>query len=582
VRAWLVLGGRLRVNAMTIRPPPLTIATLATICAGCLSQAIPPATGGGAFAAAAVRRESTADAERTDRREEIAKMIRGSPQGVVLPPAERVHVQALYERHDYRPLWTDLAGRPGPHARQAIALFSAAADDGLEPADYDAASLAAAAGELRSIDPARFDVGMSAAMLRYLRHLHAGRIDPGALGFRVGAPADQPDYVGMLDAAIATGRVAETADAVRPRLWAYAALRRALRQYRALAVEPTQPSLPPHAGTLHAGDAYAGTPELRLLLSALGDLPATEPGAGDSLIYEGPLVAGVKRFQVRHGLDADGVVGPATMRALRTPLAVRVRQIELALERLRWLPHAGGERLVLVNIPMFRLWAWDAMPPLGAPALATDVIVGRALRTHTPVFAAHLREVICRPAWTVPASILRNEMLPAIRRDPDYLRKHGLDVVAPDGRIVDAATHLARIGHGGYGLRQRPGTGNALGLIKFVFPNQHDVYMHDTSARELFNRSRRDFSHGCVRVRDPVALAEWALAGVPAWDRTRILEATSGAQTIRVAVGRSTNVILFYVTAIVTPDEGALRFAEDIYGHDVRLERALSACRAID
>ena len=315
-------------------------------------------------------------------------------------------------------------------------------------------------------------------------------------------------------------------------------------------------------------------------LVAFGDLPADTPAPPESGRYEGALVEGIKRFQIRHGLEPDGVLGKSTMAALRVPLTWRVRQIELALERLRWLPHLGDERLIALNIPMFRLWAWDMIPPNGAPLFGMDVIVGRALNTQTPVFVEEMREVIFRPYWNVPRSILRHEVLPKIERDPDYLRREDMEIVRGAGddaqRVELTAEALAGLRQGVLRVRQRPGPKNALGLIKFVFPNQEDVYMHGTPAQELFARSRRDFSHGCVRVADPVALAEWVLQDRPEWTRDRILAATTGSQTIHVKLPRPIQVILFYTTAAVMPEDGTIRFAEDIYRHDARLDRALA------
>ena len=261
----------------------------------------------------------------------------------------------------------------------------------------------------------------------------------------------------------------------------------------------------------------------------------------------------MKRFQARHGLENDGVLGQRTHTALRTPLAWRIRQIELALERLRWLPHPGGERVVAISIPMFRLWAWEAMPPTRPPTLSMGVIVGRALRTQTPVFVEQMRDVIFRPYWNVPPSIARHEILPILERDPDYLRRQGMEIVSGPGDDAQAVAatpeNLARLRQGALRLRQRPGPRNALGLVKFMFPNQDNVYMHGTPAPELFSRSRRDFSHGCVRVEDPIALAEWVLEDRPEWTRDRIVAAMEGSHSLQVTLLRPIQVILFYTTA---------------------------------
>jgi murein L,D-transpeptidase YcbB/YkuD len=288
----------------------------------------------------------------------------------------------------------------------------------------------------------------------------------------------------------------------------------------------------------------------------------------------------VKRFQARHGLEADGVVGKATLAALYVPLAWRVRQIELALERLRWLPDLGDRRFLALNIPMFYLWGWDSIPPSGAPSIGMRAIVGRALSTQTPVFVEEMRYVIFRPHWNVPRSILRSEILPILERDPSYLRRQSMEIVwgyADDARPVAAtAENLALLGQSEVRLRQRPGPRNALGLVKFVFPNTADIYMHGTPAQELFSRTRRDFSHGCVRVEDPLALAAWVLKDQPEWTRARILAAMSGAQSLRVDLTQPIRVILFYTTAVVMPEDGTVHFAEDIYRHDGRLDRALA------
>jgi murein L,D-transpeptidase YcbB/YkuD len=246
------------------------------------------------------------------------------------------------------------------------------------------------------------------------------------------------------------------------------------------------------------------------------------------------------------------------------PSSMHVRQIELAMERLRWLPDLNGSRLLVVNIPMFRLWTFEEDRADGTPSIEMNVIVGRARTTRTPVFAAELRSVVFRPSWNVPDSIVRNEILPALGRDPRYLEKHDMELTRSGGRVS---------------VRQRPGPGNALGLVKFVFPNPHNVYMHATPVRELFGRARRDFSHGCVRVEDPVTLAVWALADEGGWTREQVVAAMESTTTEAVVLRRPVRVVLFYTTAVYMADTGTVRFADDIYGYDARLEKALQAGR---
>ncbi len=256
----------------------------------------------------------------------------------------------------------------------------------------------------------------------------------------------------------------------------------------------------------------------------------------------------------------------AQYRGLRNALAeyrdrdpARARQIELALERLRWLPDVTGERLLVVNIPMFYLWGWDAERADGIPSIAMAAITGRARATRTPVFASTITSVVFNPDWTVPASILRNEILPAIAANPDYLVQH----------------HMERTGSGG--VRQLPGPWNALGPIKFFLPNIHGVYLHGTPVPALFKEERRDFSHGCVRVADPFALAEWVLKDEPGWPPDRIRATVADGMTRSIKVGRPTRIVLFYMTAAFVPEDGTVQFAEDVYGHDGRLDAWLLA-----
>jgi L,D-transpeptidase YcbB len=503
-----------------------------------------------------------------------------------LTSGERQQLTALYAPGADAPIWIDAAGRPNPDARDALALLTGAGADGLEPADYDAATLAGWAAQLDTApapvpNVAAFDVLLSLKTLSYFRHLHAGRVDPRAIGFRMTAPADGDDFAALLRAARGSHRIAAAAGDLAPRLALYRRLRGMLARYRSLAADPAlewSPAL--GAAALYPGEPYAELLALYRRLRAFGDIPAAVPAPAEGASYDGVLVDGVARFQTRHGLQADGVIGHATQAALRIPLSRRVRQIELAMERLRWLPHPGEQRFLAVNIPMFRLWAWDRVSGSGAPSFGTGVIVGRALNTQTPVFVEEMRDVIFRPYWNVPTSILRHEILPALVRDADYLRRHDMEIVSGQsdaaGVAALSAETMAGLRSGALRVRQRPGPKNALGLVKFVFPNDSNVYLHGTPAPELFSRARRDFSHGCVRVEDPIALAEWVLRDQPEWTRDRILAAMNDDTSRRVHLTQPITVILFYITAVVMPEDDSIYFAEDIYRHDARLDRALA------
>jgi murein L,D-transpeptidase YcbB/YkuD len=500
-------------------------------------------------------------------------------------------VRRLYASGGDAPVWVDGPGRPSRDADAALLLLAGADADGLAPKTYHHVSLSRQAATLRGSaivpadDVARFDLDLSRSVLRYVRHLHTGRINPRTIGFNLVAPPEPHDFADALRTALTQQRVAHLREDWAPRLLQYDALRAALARYRTLAATASLAAPPPTTSPVRPGDAYAHLERLRAWLAALGDIDADTATSTNQEVYDEPIVAAVQRFQARHGLEPDGIIGRATQAALQVPLTARIRQIELALERLRWLPDLDERRVVLVNIPMFQLWGWDATTPGTPPVVAMRAIVGRALDTQTPVFVADMSQVIFRPYWNVPRSILLNELLPKIRRDARYLEREALEIVRGGGdnavRVPLSADALAGLRNGTLRLRQRPGPRNALGRVKFLFPNSNDVYMHDTPSQSLFSRARRDFSHGCVRVEDPVSLAEWALQEQPEWTRGRIEEAMAASGgPLAVSLTRPIRVMIFYTTAAVTPRDGAVHFVSDIYRHDARLDAALTSAGA--
>jgi len=496
-------------------------------------------------------------------------------------PSFRDELAGLYEPRGWAPLWLEGA-RPTEAAEEAIAALADAGARGLEPADYDLALLEAerralAAGADASPERlALFDVALSVELLRLVSDLHIGRANPRSADFVRDVEARKTELPPLVVEAVREGRVRELLSEVEPGLWDYRRLVDALGRYRALARDPgvAPVVLEP---TLRPGDALPRAGELARWLEALGDLPAD--GARPDARYAGPLVAAVEGFQRRHGLEPDGVIDAATARALAVPPARRARQIALALERYRWIPEVGEQRFVFVNVPAFELRAFDAPDPPGGPALAMRVVAGRAGRTPTPVLAAALEHVVFFPYWNVPRSIVEAEMLPKEERHPGYLAAREMQIVAGDEVLPDAPESVARLAAGQARLRQRPGPKNALGRVKFLLPNAHDVYLHDTPAQTLFQRSRRDFSHGCVRVEQPAALAAWVLRDPPQWTPERIAEAMAGPEERWVAVRSPILVLLFYSTVQVRGD-GSVWFYEDLYGHDGALERELENARA--
>jgi murein L,D-transpeptidase YcbB/YkuD len=315
-------------------------------------------------------------------------------------------------------------------------------------------------------------------------------------------------------------------------------------------------------------------------LAALGDLADAAPHAAPERL-DGALVDALRSFQQRHGLEADGVLGRATVAALDVPPARRVRQLELALERLRWTPLLRAPRMIVVNIPEFVLRAYEVEPDGRVQVrLESRVIVGKALDTRTPLLEEDLRHIEFQPFWNVPPSIARKELVPRLRREPGYWSREGFEFVGAVGAAdpVLSAEKLQAVLDGRLRIRQRPGPRNALGDIKFVFPNRESIYLHHTPSVGLFARARRDFSHGCIRVEQPAALAAFALQGVAGWDEARVQRAMGDEELpSTVHLAQHIPVLIAYGTALVK--QGRAFFYEDLYGHDHALDAALRRAR---
>ncbi len=472
-------------------------------------------------------------------------------------------------------------GRPTPVARKATDLLAGAAEDGLNAHDYGADLLRnaidnAASGPAPASDTViQLERALTAATRRYLADLRSGRIDPQQLDENYnGASGPGIDPDALLVSAVADDRLPEAARSAQPPLAQYVELREALARYRLLAGNPAwlKPLPLPADGKLQPGQTYAGIPVLNQRLKALGDLPAN--GAPPAR-YEGRLVDAVKSFQERHGLTPDGVVGKGTLEQLNVPPEFRVRQIELALERLRWTPLLPASRAIVVNIPEFRVRAYEVRDGKVEMKVAMNIIVGNAAKTRTPIFDAEMRFVEFSPYWNVPPSIARGETLPRLRREPGYFDQQGFEFVGRDGRVVSgfSESSLDAVQRGEMRIRQRPGARNALGDIKFIFPNPDNIYLHHTPTPQLFKRDRRDFSHGCIRVEEPVALAKFVLADEPDWTEERIVQAMTKGRSATLRLREPFPVVIAYTTAVVR--DGRIRFFPDIYGHDRILDEAL-------
>jgi len=493
------------------------------------------------------------------------------------------HVQKFYESYGYSLPWVR-EGKPTTQAQQVIALLLQADQKGLSAEDYDGprwgdrlAKLKPAAPQSSEADAVRFDAALTVCVMRYISDLHIGKVNPKHFDFGLDVEAkkyDLPEFLKehVVDASDVAGVLAQ----VEPPYPGYRRTIQALHAYVGLAKEYDGNQLPATQKTIVPGDSYPGVAQLIRLLRLLGDLPAEPNVSADGTVYQGPLVDAVKNFQRRLGRDPDGHINAQTLADLNVPLAARVRQMQLTLERWRWLPLSYEKSPIVANIPEFHLRAYDENFKI---ALQMNVVVGKAYGHDTPVFSDTMEYVIFRPYWSVPYSIAKGEFLPRIARDPDYLAKKGFEVVNDRQEVVTSGTVtsevLERLRAGKLFIRQTPGPKNSLGLVKFIFPNNYDVYFHDTPEQVFFSKSRRDFSHGCIRLEKPADLAVWVLRNNPGWTIERVRAAMNGSTTQQVNLAHPIPVLIVYATVIVTED-GIVHFYDDIYGHDAALEKVLA------
>lgn len=471
-------------------------------------------------------------------------------------------LDALYKSNQYQPLWLGNDAKATKNLTEVVKLLANAAAYGLNPANYDVQLLQEKSIkpplDVQSKDAALYDTAISLSLLRFMHDLHYGRINPKNLNFNIQLRAEKTlDLPALIKANVAQETVSQLPALVESKLPLYQKLQQALTNYRA--AEKAPPLKLMVKTPVRAGDALPQSVELQQFLSAFGDLPADKID-NTATTYTETIVEGVKKFQQRHGLKANGIINNATVAAFSAPLtqAQRITQIELAMERLRWIPEITEGRAVIVNIPAFQLWAFDDIKQDTATT-TMRVVVGKAATNQTPQLTADMRFVDFQPYWNVPFKIAKDEILPKLANDPEYLVRQNMEFVSGSG------TRALRI-------RQRPGKGNALGKVKFIFPNASSVYLHDTPSVALFGRSRRDLSHGCVRVAHPQALAEFVLKDQGGWDTDSIKKAMGGKNR-QVVLKKTIPVFFLYNTAFF--DGTHLTFYSDIYGRDAQLLAAL-------
>ena len=490
--------------------------------------------------------------------------------------AARGPVEEFYTRRQFAPAW--IAAETREELHKAIDGSFA---HGLDPRDYHREEIAAL--QARSADAvspeglARTDVLLTDAAFRLAYHLSFGKVDPEAVSsdWNFARVLDDFDPAAELEAAVIGGDVHARLESLAPQHPIYRALQAALAEHRRIAAAGGWPAVP-EGPTLREGDSGERVAALRRRLAASGDLDAA---LADGERFDELVADAVRRFQERHGLDADAAVGPGTVRALNVPVERRVDALRVNLERARWVMHELDPEFVVVNVAGFEAyWVAD-----GRITWESRVQVGKVMR-QTPIFKDHIRYLVLNPTWTVPPGILAKDILPAAQRDPAAVTRKGLEVIDGNGRTIDPArVDWSRYSASSlpYTLRQPPGPSNALGRIKFMFPNPHLVYLHDTPSRGLFEEARRDFSSGCIRVEKPLELAERLLAD-PAWTPRTLQAAIDEGKTRTVHLKEPVPVLLMYWTAgivgaVERPGVADVAFYPDIYDRDAAVLRSLDA-----
>ncbi|MGA2417092.1 MAG: L,D-transpeptidase family protein [Candidatus Sulfotelmatobacter sp.] len=493
----------------------------------------------------------------------------------------KTEVAKLYETNGDSLLWVQ-NGRVRPQGLAVIGLLQNADAKGLDPEDYDGPRwkdrLLRLEQKPSEQDLVSFDTALTVSAMRYIRAIHCGRVNPKEFKFELDTEGKQLPLAEFIQNQILNaGEPAAEIQKLEPPFLGYRKLLALLPVYEGYAKQDDGQKLPTVTKTVRPGQPYAGVVRLGWFLKTIGDIPAGVQLNPTATIYDGALVEGVKHYQDRHGETPTGNLDPRTINELNTPPAVRIRQIKLTLERWRWLPHSFPQPPVVVNLPEYRV---RAMNPDGTVALYKNVIIGKAYGHKSPIFEKEIQHVVFRPYWEVTPSIQRNEIVPHIQKDPTYIAKHNFEVVTPKGEVVTDNQVSPEVLEGIRSLhlmvRQKPGATNSLGLVKIIFPNPDNVYLHGTDAPELFSQDIRDFSHGCIRVEQPEDLVAWVLRNNPGWDLERVKATMNGEKNnLQVNLVARIPVLIVYGSATVN-EENQIRFFDDIYGYDADLDKALA------
>jgi murein L,D-transpeptidase YcbB/YkuD len=516
---------------------------------------------------------------------ELGLLIKKNVAGWHVPSKKRVVrgerifssvlVNSFYKARKYQPAWSE----PGRLTQidKLITAIEEAYSDGLTPDYYHLEPIRSLAARTKkyvsdTMLMADLDILLTDAFLTLGCHLSAGCVNPVTIDAEWYAKRGNVDVSTVLEQALRKKQIREALIGLRPVQDSYKKLKQTLAQHRELSLGGEWPNVS-SGPSLKKGTKSARVGELRRRLAASGDLDSGKNGQGE--LFDDSLEKAVTLFQKRHGLNPDGVVGPATRGALNVSLNQRIRQMELNLERLRWILGNPEPRSIVINIANYELHVMEN----GKPVLSMKVIVGKPFQ-QTPVFTAKMTYLVLNPSWNVPDSIAREEILSKIKKAPHYLAEQKMKVIRErefrEYEIDPETINWSGITAGTlpYTFRQEPGPLNPLGQVKFMFPNRFSVYLHDTPSRRLFSEHVRTFSHGCTRIEKPVELAEYLLRDAPGWSREKILAAIEEGSEQKILVPRPLNVHFLYLTAWVD-EEGTLQFRPDIYKRDPVLDKAL-------
>jgi murein L,D-transpeptidase YcbB/YkuD len=483
-------------------------------------------------------------------------------------------INDFYMRREFQPAWTTPA-----KVDEMMSLIAGSEGHGLNPVDYHWSRLQQLVAQYHATatpDDAlviELDILLTDALARLGYHLHFGKVDPQSLDphWNFSRELGGIEPVVKLQEAIDAASISGYGQDLIPQLSYYQHYRELLARYREIERSGGWPGV---AGgpTLEPGANDSRVPALRANLVASGYLAADAPDSGES--YDAQLQAAVANFQRLHGLQPDGRIGKTTLEALNVPVAARVDQIRVNMERVRWVFRDLSDRFLVVNVAGGNVFLFEH----GEPVWTTRAIVGKPYR-KTPIFKADMSYLVLNPTWTVPPGILRNDVLPKIRKDAGYLAAHEMDVIDATGGSVDPATIDWQNTQGSgfpYQIRQRAGADNPLGRVKFMFPNPYSVYLHDTSAPELFGRPEHTFSSGCIRIENPMQLAEWLLKDSGKWDAATLAQAVQSGRTQTVLLPTPLTVMLLYWTVAFDSDWNPV-FLRDVYQRDAAVLAALNA-----